>query len=441
MKVFVIGAGLVGTAVVEALHTEHDVTVIDVEPTRLESLSRSFDVVTVRADASSRRQLEAAGLSDSKLVIACTSRDEVNVVASALARRVAPRATTVVRTSSGEFVDLWREGELDVDFVVSTELETARAVVSAVALPAARRTDAFADGQVKIVELDVTESARQDVVGRALREAPLPRDSRVVAILRNGEVILPGGDEAIRVGDRVVVMASPEAAREWAGKVAAERAPVRDAVVYGAGMLGAPIAAALAHAGVSVRVIEADERRAGVVAEQLAGVEVLATKGLDRDFIDRERIGAADAGVYTVRDDAVNLYVATLYRRHGIPLSIALAHDSVSSDVYDDAGIDVAVDPRAVTAEEIVRFAHDPRTHQVAMLEGDRYEILDITTRAGSTFDGLRIGEMPVLGALIGAIVRDGRAVFPHRNEVVRAGDRVIVFTESGRAAEVEGLL
>ena len=45
------------------------------------------------------------------------------------------------------------------------------------------------------------------------------------------------------------------------------------------------------------------------------------------------------------------------------------------------AGIDVAVNPRSVTAEEIVRFAHDPRIRQLAMLEGDRFEILDITVR------------------------------------------------------------
>ncbi len=51
--------------------------------------------------------------------------------------------------------------------------------------------------------------------------------------------------------------------------------------------------------------------------------------------------------------------------------------------VFEAAGIDVAINPRSLTAEEIVRFAHDPRTQQVTMLEGDRFEILDITVRAG----------------------------------------------------------
>jgi trk system potassium uptake protein TrkA len=441
MKVFVIGAGLVGTAVVEALHDDHDLTVLDSDANRVNKLGRSYDIVGVTANASSRRQLEAAGLADSELVIACTSRDEVNIVASAFARGGAPRATTVVRTSSAEYVELWREGRLDADFVVATELETARAVVEAVGLPAARRTDSFADGQVHVVELDVDERASSSVVGRELRSVEVPRDSRVVAILGSEGATLARADSALAPGDRVVLMASPPAALEWCRLLSGARKPVRDAVVYGAGMLGVPIAVALASEGIGVRLLEPDQRRAALVAETLEGIEVFATDGLDREFIERERVGAADVGVFTMRDDALNLYAATLTRRYGIGLSIALAHDSVSVDVYDDAGIDVAIDPRGVTAEEIVRFAHDPRTHQVAMLEGDRYEILDITTREGSAFAGLRIGEMPIMGALIGAIVRGGTAIFPHKDTVLRPGDRAIVFTESDRAAEVERLL
>jgi trk system potassium uptake protein len=441
VRVFVIGAGLVGTAVVEALHDKHDLTVLDVDAGRLNKLARSYDIVTVTADAASRSQLEAARLAESELVIACTSRDEVNIVASALVRGEAPRATTVVRTSSAEFVELWREGRLDADFVVSTELETARAVIDAVSFPTARRTDTFADGQVRILELDVADEASPRVTGRPLREIDAPRDSRVVAILGERGATLARADSVLAPGDRVVLMASPAAAREWSRLLTGASEPVRDAVVFGAGTLGVPIAVALAREGIGVRILEPDEHRAGVVAEKLKEIEVFATNGLDPEFIERERIGAADAGVFTMREDALNLYAATLVRRYGVRLSIALAHDAVSSEVYDDAGIDVAIDPRGVTAEEIVRFAHDPRTHQVTMLEGDRYEILDVTTRPGSAFADLRIDEMPIMGALIGAIVRDGKAVFPHRDVVLRPGDRVIVFTESGRAAEVERLL
>jgi Trk K+ transport system NAD-binding subunit len=54
---------------------------------------------------------------------------------------------------------------------------------------------------------------------------------------------------------------------------------------------------------------------------------------------------------------------------------------------------------------------------------------------------GLSLREMPIRGALIAAIVRDGRAIFPRSDEVLRAGDRVIVFTDAARAATVERAL
>ena len=48
---------------------------------------------------------------------------------------------------------------------------------------------------------------------------------------------------------------------------------------------------------------------------------------------------------------------------------------------------------------------------------------------------------MPIRGALIGAIVREGKALFPRSDEVLQAGDRVIVFTERSRVPDVEKVL
>jgi trk system potassium uptake protein len=126
---------------------------------------------------------------------------------------------------------------------------------------------------------------------------------------------------------------------------------------------------------------------------------------------------------------------------HGVAFTIAIVHEAASTQVFEYAGVDVTVNPRQITAEEIVRFAHDPRTQQVVMLEGDRFEVLDITTKRDSEYVGLTFKEMPIRGALIGAIVRDGRAVFPRGDERLHPGDRVIVFTESRRVQDVERAL
>jgi trk system potassium uptake protein TrkA len=447
VRISVIGAGQVGSTIVEALHKDqaHELTVIDLDRARLDGLSHSYDVRTIEGDGTSRRTLIDAGAADADLFIACTSRDEINVISGLLARSLCPNAKTIVRTSNVEYLDIWRERVLDFDHMVSSEEEAAHAISYSIGVPAAKMTDVFAGGQVQIIELEVDPASRMKerdrVIGLPLREAELPPESRVAGIIRGGREILPRGEESIEPGDRIVVIGSPHAAREWCGLMARGKRRVDDVVIFGAGRAGVAAGRLLLQQGIHVRLIEADAGRARKVADLLPGARVLATTGIDPDFLDRERIAQTGAAVFSMRDDAKNLYAAALAKLHGVPFTIAVAYEPTSVGVFEQAGIDVAIDPRSLTAEEIVRFAHDPRTQQVAMLEQDRYEVLDITVRAESELVGKRFRELPMTGALIGAIVRDGTAIFPHGDDVLQPGDRAIIFTESSRVAAVERAL
>jgi trk system potassium uptake protein len=441
VNIFVIGAGQVGATIVQALNEEHELTVFDLDESRLTALSSRYDVATIEGNGASRSVLAAAGVKGADLLIACTSRDESNIVAAMITKATSPHTTTIARTSNPEYLEVWREGQLDVDFIVSSEVETAFAISRTIGVPAARQTDLFAEGQVQLVEFDVDERASKHVVGVPMREAKLPPDSRVAAIIRGDEMRLPGGDDVIQPGDRIVVIGSPHAAQAWGEVIAPGTGKVRDVVIYGAGRAGTAIARLLLEQGIGVRMIEASLERARVVADELHGVRVYHSTGFDPDFLERERIADAQVSIFAMRDDMKNHFAATLAKVHGARFTIAIVHDSTSVEVFEQAGIDVTINPRQVTAEEIVRFAHDPRTQQVAMLEGDRFEVLDITTRADSEYVGKTFKEMPIRGALIGAIVRNGEAVFPRSDEILRPGDRAIIFTESRRVPEVEKAL
>jgi trk system potassium uptake protein len=466
MKIVLLGAGQVGATIVEALHDDHEVTVVDLDATRLQALSYRYDVRTVRGNGATRRILLDAGVGLADLMIACTSRDEINLVAGTLAKKISD-AQTIVRTSNPEYIEAWQERQIDVDFMVSSELETAHAVSQTIGLPAAKQTDVFAEGQVQIVEFDVprdggadddmsgiplTEAAERaasrpltggyhEVVGRKLREATIPADSKVASIIRGDRMLVPRGDESILPGDRIIVIGSPDSAREWGRIMARGERPVDDVVIYGAGATGLAIARVLLDQRIRVRLIEPREERAREVAEELPHARVYCATGVDPDFIERERIGQARAAVFAMREDSKNLYAATLARVHGVGFTIAIVHEPISVEVFEHAGIDVAVNPRSVTAEEIVRFAHDPRIRQLAMLEGDRFEILDITVREQSKLVRIPFKELPMTGSLIGAIVRDGTAIFPHGDDQLEPDDRAIIFTESSRVTEVEKAL
>jgi len=441
MKIFVVGAGQVGMAVVEALRDEHDVTVLDLDVARLQALSYRFDVVTVAGNGASRRVLREAGIADCDLLIACTSRDEINVVSSMFAKKLAPQVQTIVRTTNVEYLEIWRERELEIDFMVSSELEAANAVAGLVGIPAARQTDVFAGGLVQMVEFDVEVEGSNEVVGVPLRESRIPEESKVASIIRGDRVIVPRGDETIQPGDRIVIIGSPKAAKEWSRLMRRGQDTVDDVVIYGAGQTGTTIARTLLDQGISVRLVEADEDRARAVAEELSEARVFHATGIDLEFLERERIGNAQAAVFAMRDDEKNLYAATLAKLHGVKFTVAIVHEAASQEVFDAAGVDAAVNPRTVTAEEMVRFAHDPRISQLAMLEGDRFEVLDITVREDSELCGIPFRDLPMTGSLIGAIVRDGRAIFPHGEDRLLAGDRAIIFTESSRVGRVEQVL
>jgi trk system potassium uptake protein len=441
MHVMVLGAGHITHALVDALHDEHDVTVIDMNAQRLAALSHHHDVRTVEGDGTRKHVMRKAGVEQADLFVATSVHEQVNLVAAMLAKRLS-RAQTIIRATSAAYLDAWREREIDIDFMVSPELETANAISAILGLPAARHTDIFAEGKVQIVEFDVPPDApRGSLIGRELRDADIPADSKVAGLIRGDRLIVPRGGEQILPGDRVVVIGSPASARDWCRVAGRGGERVEDVVIFGAGSMGTTIASTLLERDIRVRLVDAQRERVEAVAEAMPEVRAFHAHAFDPEFLERERIGRARAAVYCLNDDARNLYGAILAKGHGVRLTIALVHDQVSVEVYERGGVDVAINPRQVTAEEMVRFAHDPRIRQIAMLEGDRFEILDLTVRPESELADKPFSQLPATGSVIGAVIRNGSVMFPHRDDVLRAGDRVIVFVEAQRATLVEKAL
>ena len=241
-------------------------------------------------------------------------------------------------------------------------------------------------------------------------------------------------------GDRVVVIGSPRAARAWSELLWPGGATVRDVVVYGAGRVGTAIARVpgAGHPGAPDR---GDMQRRARVAEELPQARVYNADGIDPDFIERERLGEAQVAVFAMRDDAKNLFAATLAKVHGISFTIAIVHEPVSRAVYEQArrrrdrrsaGGHGGGD-RPLRARPPHPAGRDARGRP---LRGTRHHV-----RPASEYTGKQFRDMPIRGALIGAIVRNGEAIFPHGDDVLEAGDRVIIFTESARVPTVEKAL
>ena len=440
MRVLIVGAGQVGTAVSESLHADHDVTVVDVDAERLNALSYRYDILTIVGDGTSRAVLEQAGVRESDLIIASTDRDAVNVVV-ALQARALSRGTLVARTQSVEYLGAWRQGQFDVDHMVSSEVETAEAVARFLSMPTAIRNESFAGGRVHLVEFAVGET-NDEVAGRTLGEARIPDESVIGALIRDGHVTIPGGADRIEVGDRIVILASREAAAEWAGRLSTgTRTPIREVIVAGGNATGRRVAALLATHGYTVRLIEPDHARARRCAEELSGVTVLRADPTDPEFMERENAGRADALVACTDDDADDLLAGLLAKQLGVRVAVTIVNDPGYIPIFERVGIDHALNQRLVTAEEIIRFARDPRAEALAILEDDRAEVFELQLGSDSKILGRPFRERPLPGAIVGAIIRDGAVIFPRGDDALQAGDRVVLLAETARAKELQRIL
>ena len=175
MRVIVVGAGAVGATALESLYEHHECTAVDLDAARLKRMSDLFDVRVVHGNGAGRSALREAGVDHADLVLACTARDEANLVTAMLVRRFSS-ARTVIRTADMAYLETWRGGDLDVDFIVSSEFETASAVSRVVGVPGARQADFFLDGEVQVLEFDVSPAYHsRSAVARSPRPACPPR--------------------------------------------------------------------------------------------------------------------------------------------------------------------------------------------------------------------------------------------------------------------------
>ena len=101
--VIVVGGGEVGFHLAERLSEEvQDVVLIDSSAERAEDIGNRLDIMTIVGNGASLSVLEKAGIRDAKMVLAVTSVDEVNLIASLAARRLGVEYVAA-RISSPEY--------------------------------------------------------------------------------------------------------------------------------------------------------------------------------------------------------------------------------------------------------------------------------------------------------------------------------------------------
>ncbi len=440
MNIIIVGGGQVGESIAADLDSTHDVTIIEKNPDRAEELSFRYDVLTVPGDGTAMHILETAGIEDADMVIASADDDETNIVVCSTAAALS-EAFTIARIKYTKYLDTWNRSEhaFGIDFMVCTNLLTAESIVRVVGLPAAIDVDPFVNGRVQMAEFEVTEQC--PVAGQTIQEADRYDSLTFAALIRGNEVIIPDGSSVIKAGDRIVVIGSPTSVLAFADALAPDHETGSDEeiVIIGGSEIGYHTARELAERGFRPRLIESDPVRAREIAEELPETTVLESDPTDIEFLEREHIGDADIVIAALESDEKNLLVSLLSRRIGAERTVAVIDSPSYVDLFETVGIDVAINPRVVVAEEITRLTQSGKAENVAFIESDKAEVIEIEIDDSSVLAGRTIRESTADlpdGVVIGAITRRHEFVTPRGDTEISPGDHVVLFVAADAIQE-----
>ncbi len=183
-------------------------TLIDSDPTVVaqgRATRTPVGVTWYLGDACEVATLTAIGADRADVVAAVTGDDEDNLVVSLLSKQefAVPRVLARVNNPKNEwmFNDMW-----GVDVSVSTPHLLTGLVEEAVTVGSFVRLLSLEGGKARLAE--VTLAAGSPAIAKELTNLGLPRESTVVAVLRDGHVVVPRGDTVLHEGDEVLVLVS-----------------------------------------------------------------------------------------------------------------------------------------------------------------------------------------------------------------------------------------
>lgn len=443
MKIIIAGAYGIGAHLAKLLsRNNHDIVLMDESEERLEDISPDYDLLTMHASPSSLKALKEAGTEQADLYIAVTPDENLNMNTCVMAKAVGANKT-VAKVNNYEFVEPELSAffeKLGIDSLIYPENLAATDIVNGLKMSWVRQRWDVHGGALVMLGIKLRETC--EILNQPLKDLCKPDTPYyIVAIRRDGETIIPRGDDSLHVYDMAYFMTTRQYipyVRKIVGKE--YYADVKNVMLMGGGNTAMR---ALKHLPqyMNVKVIEQDEERCEYLNEQLDNRNVMVINGDGRDLalLNEEGVHNTQAFVALTGNAETNILACLTAKRMGVRKTVAAVEnlDYVNMAVSLDIG--TIVNKKAIAASRIYQMMLDTEVSNVSFLMTANAHVAEFVAQQNSKVTRKKVYELGLpTGATIGGLVRHGEGYLVSGGTQIEAGDIVVVFCYNQRMDKLE---
>lgn len=432
MRIVISGVGEVGSHLAKMLSgASHDITVIDDDPKWIEEVAGMADVITIEGDCTTFAVLKKAAVRKADLFIAVRPEESINIISAVLAKQLGARKA-IVRIDNNEYLEPNNKEmfiNMGIDYLFYPEKVAAREVINLLGHTSTTEYVDFSGGKLSLVVFKLDASS--PLIGKSLLEVTADRESlpyRTVAISREGETIIPRGNDQFQEGDTIYVIANQDDVKSlmfFSGKPNIE---VNNIMILGGSRIGVRIAAELQEEA-NVKLVEYNPEKAYKLTELLKKTLIISDDGRNIDSMIEEGLSNMDAFVAVTGRSETNILAAMVAKRLGVKKVIAEVENLNFINLAESMGIDTIINKKLITASNIFRFTMNTDVQAIKCLTGCDAEVLEFIAKPNSVATKGQIRELNFPhDAMIGGIVRGDRSYIATGGMQINAFDRVVVF-------------
>lgn len=210
MRAIIVGGGKVGFYLARTLlERNYDVSVIENDKETCKYFANTLDVTVVLGDGSSADALKKAGAEKCDSIVAVTGKDETNLIACQMAKRMFGVKKTVAKVNNPKNIDTIKA--LGVDIVISGTEIIIKQMEREVDNSRIKELMPIND-KAAVFEVILPEDYAYD--GKMISDVKLPDGCNIICITRGDDFLIPRGGTKLLSNDILLIVSYISTANE-----------------------------------------------------------------------------------------------------------------------------------------------------------------------------------------------------------------------------------